>query len=114
MRLVFATDLHGDAAAYEAVGTFALEARVDALVLGGDLCAYATRAAPQLAFVDARLIPFLARLRGGGVPVLLTYGNVDRPAVVERLRSLENEGLVHVLDSRPYELMPEDMRWSRW
>jgi uncharacterized protein len=107
VRFVYATDLHGDADAYGALAELVLGEGPDVLLLGGDLFAYNREGAPQVAFADAVLRPFLERLQEAGTPVALVHGNVDRRGAVERLRVLEDAGLCRVLTLQPTPLVPD-------
>jgi Icc-related predicted phosphoesterase len=104
MRLVYATDLHGDAGSYEALATLACAEQADAVLLGGDLCAYNREAVPQLRFVEGPFRSFLTSLNSAAVPVLAIPGNVDRPATIARLRQFERDGLLRLLGLEPYRL----------
>lgn len=101
MTFLYATDLHGDLDAYEALAERALAESAAALILGGDLVEYHPRAARQIAFVEGPLAGLLARLRESAVAVFAIHGNVERPATVARLSDLESEGLLALLESRP-------------
>ncbi len=104
MRLVYAADLHGHDAAYDALADLADRERADAVVLGGDLFAYSRYAAPQIAFVDGVLLDFLRCLADAGIPVLAISGNVDLRAAVDRVRALERLGLIRLLGPHPLHL----------
>jgi Icc-related predicted phosphoesterase len=104
MKLIYATDLHGDRAAYEALAGLAEGERADALVLGGDLFAYSRCAAPQIAFADGPFLAFLRWLASARIPVLTIPGNVDVRAAVERVREFEREELIRILGPRPIHL----------
>ncbi len=104
MKLIYATDPHGDRAAYGALADLAERERADALVLGGDLFAYSRCAAPQIAFADGPFLSFLRLLAGARIPVLTIPGNVDVRAAVERVREFEREGLIRILGPRPIHL----------
>lgn len=104
MRLVYATDLHGDAAAYEALADLALAERADALLLGGDLFAYSRRAAAQLAFAEGSFKRFLSRLRAARLPVVAIHGNDDRAAAVAHLHEFAAAGLLRLGGLQPQRL----------
>jgi uncharacterized protein len=105
MKLVYATDLHGDARCYEALATLACTEQTDVVLLGGDLCAYSREAAPQLTFVDGPIRSFLSVLKSASITVLAIPGNVDRPATIARLRHFERDGLLRLLSLEPYRLV---------
>ncbi len=104
MKFVYATDLHGNQGAYEALADLAHAERADAVVLGGDLFAYSRYAAPQLAFADDVLRNFLQILANARIPVLTIPGNVDLRAAVERVREFERQGLIRLLGLQPLYL----------
>lgn len=104
MKLLYATDLHGDADAYAALASLAQRQAVRAVLLGGDLFAYSQAAAPQIAFAEGPLLRFLEPLRAAKISVLALWGNVDRPAAVARLRDFEEMGLLALLRLQPFRL----------
>lgn len=108
MRLVYATDLHGDPDAYAALAALARREGAQAVLLGGDLFAYSREAAPQLAFAAGPFRAFLRQLRAAGLPVVAIPGNDDRAAAVAYLHTLAAEGLLRLADLRPRHLAPDD------
>jgi Icc-related predicted phosphoesterase len=104
MRLVYATDLHGDPDAYAALAALARRERAQAVLLGGDLFAYSREAAPQLAFAAGPFRDFLRRLRAARTPVVAIPGNDDRAAAVAYLHALAAAGLLRLADLRPQRL----------
>ncbi len=108
MRLVYATDLHGDPDAYAALAALARRERAHAVLLGGDLFAYSREAAPQLAFAAGPFRAFLRRLQDDGCPVVAIPGNDDRAAAVAYLRTLAAAGLLRLADLRPQPLALDD------
>lgn len=109
MRLVYTSDMHGNALMYEQLLGLALERRADAVVVGGDLLPRAIRLdealATQQAFVSAQLRPMLERFRaaGGGAAYLLA-GNDDWAAAIAALHELERAELAWPLHNRVYAL----------
>ena len=108
MRLVYATDLHGDPGAYEALAALTRRERAQAVLLGGDLFAYSREAAPQLAFAAGPFRAFLRQLRADGLPVVAIPGNDDRAAAVAYLHTLAAAGLLRLADLRPQRLAAGD------
>jgi Icc-related predicted phosphoesterase len=109
MKLVYATDMHGDSGAYEALATLASGEEADVVLLGGDLFAYSREAAPQLTFAEGPFRRFLTTLATAAIPVLAIPGNVDRPATIARLREFEYHGWLQLLGLQPYRLaLPRD------
>ncbi len=104
MRLVYATDFHGDNDAYMALAALAHEVEARAVLLGGDLFADTDDVAVQLAFAEGPLRHFLVHLHTAAIPVLAIPGNVDLPAAIARLRAFEREGLLHLLSLWPFPL----------
>ena len=102
MKLLFATDLHGQSRAYERLAELARDERVAAVLLGGDLFVYSRLAAPQLVDANGPFRAFLEGLRGSTIAVLIIHGNVDRPAAVARLHDFQQEGLLRVLEPQPF------------
>ncbi len=108
MRLVYATDLHGDPDAYAALAALARRERAQAVLLGGDLFAYSREAAPQLAFAAGRFRDFLRQLRAARASVVAIPGNDDRAAAVAYLHTLAAAGLLRLADLRPQRLAADD------
>jgi uncharacterized protein len=102
MRLVYATDLHGNASAYELLAQFAQEQHADVVILGGDWFAYSPTAASQRAFAEGPLWSFLEDLSQASIPVLAISGNVDRPAAIRRVEDFECSGHIRILTLQPY------------
>ena len=102
MKLLFATDLHGHARAYERLAELALDEKVAAVLLGGDLFVYSRLAAPQLVEADGPFRAFLEGLRRSSIAVLAIHGNMDRPAAVSRLHDFQQKGLLRVLELQPF------------
>jgi len=105
VRLVYATDLHGDSGAYAALAALALGERAHAVLLGGDLFAYSRKAAPQIAFANGPFRAFLRQLRAADIPVVAIPGNDDRAAAVAHLQTLVAEGLLRLADLHPQRLV---------
>ncbi|MBC8078682.1 MAG: metallophosphoesterase, partial [Chloroflexales bacterium] len=109
MRLVYTSDMHGNALMYEQLLALALDRRADAVIVGGDLLPRAIRldeaVATQRAFVGAQLRPMLEGFRAaGGGAVYLLAGNDDWAAAVAALHDLERAGLAWPLHNRVYAL----------
>jgi uncharacterized protein len=101
MKLIFATDLHGDTAAYAALADLARAEQAAAVLLGGDLCEYSRTAAPQLAYAAGPLRQFLAELRAARIGVGAIWGNDDRAALAARLQDFAREGLLTLAGTTP-------------
>lgn len=112
--LLFATDPHGNTAAYEALLERARALDVDAIVLGGDLTPLphggGDRVRKQLAFVREWLAGWLRRVRDGQrARVFAILGNDDWACCVPHLERLAAEGLVVPLHGLAVPL--DERRW---
>ncbi|HEU5328774.1 MAG TPA: metallophosphoesterase, partial [Thermomicrobiales bacterium] len=101
MKLIFATDLHGDTAAYAALADLARAEQATAVLLGGDLCEYSRTAAPQLTFAAGPLREFLDGLRAARIGVVAIWGNDDRAALAGQLQDFAREGLLTLAGTTP-------------
>ncbi len=110
MKLIYATDLHGDAHAYDLLAWFAQNQGADIVILGGDWFAYSREAASQRAFADGPFSSFLNTLHRASIPVLAIPGNVDRPAAITRVQEFERTGHIRILTLQPYRLPPPDKK----
>jgi Icc-related predicted phosphoesterase len=110
--LLFATDLHGNTGAYEALLRRAADERVDAVVLGGDLLplpdGLTDPLGPQQRFVRGRLRPLFEafRARRPDTRLFAILGNDDWAVCEEEFDAMEQEGIavplhlrVHALDA---------------
>jgi Icc-related predicted phosphoesterase len=109
MRLVYSSDLHGNAEMYEQLLSLAHERQAGAVIVGGDLLPRAIRLAEaiatQRAFVSGPLRALLTQFReAGGCPVYLLAGNDDWAAAIASLQELERAGLAHALHNQVYAL----------
>jgi Icc-related predicted phosphoesterase len=112
--LLFATDPHGNTAAYEALRERARALDVDAIVLGGDLTPLphggGDRVRKQLAFVREWLADWLRRVREGQrARVFAIFGNDDWACCAPHLARLADQGLVVPLHGQAVPL--DDERW---
>jgi Icc-related predicted phosphoesterase len=110
MRLAYTADLHGDIASYRALLDLAVSYGARAAIVGGDLFPHAIRLdraiESQRAFVREQLRPLLVEFRSAHptLGVYLLPGNDDWAAAAAALSSLEQDGLVHPLHERTYDL----------
>ena len=100
MRLIFATDFHGNEFAYRALFHTAQSSEIDAIVLGGDLGPYAHFAGSiieaQREFAERSLAVRLREFReASAVPVFAIPGNDDCAALEPEWRRFQEEGLWH-------------------
>jgi len=96
MKIVYATDIHGDRPTYERL----LEQKADAILIGGDLCP-GFDLHEQRAFLEDYLIPRLTKVN---VPVLIIMGNDDYQINSDLLERADKEGTLHFLNTRTLEL----------
>ncbi|MCO5172141.1 MAG: metallophosphoesterase [Planctomycetes bacterium] len=112
MKLLFATDPHGNQAAYDDLLARARGLDVQTLVLGGDLLPLAhggDRLAAQLRFAREWLPGWLERARAQGARVFAVMGNDDWACCAPHLARLEREGLFALLHGRAAPL--DEARW---
>lgn len=98
MRLLFATDPHGNQTAYDDLLLRARDLDVQTLVLGGDLLPLAhggDRLAAQLRFAREWLPAWLARARAQGARVFAVLGNDDWACCAPHLERLDGLALLH-------------------
>lgn len=98
MRILFTSDLHGRKSHYLSVARAAVEHRVEAVLLGGDLMAVTgnpfTSDSRQRRFLEEFLVPWLQELRSRiphlAVPFVL--GNHDWSSNLDALQAAEERG----------------------
>ena len=89
MRILYVTDLHGRAAAYEKVLERAESASVRAIVNGGDIYPLGPDLfAVQKEFLDSYLPGYLERCARAGLDYLCTLGNMDLRGLDSSFRRL--------------------------
>ena len=107
MRILYASDLHGDPGKYAAVIDLARAGNPAACILGGDLFAF------NRYQVQQRHQGTMEFLRGFfhalAVPAFAIAGNLDFPLTMAGLAELQGEGLVTVLEHRPAQI---NARWN--
>lgn len=81
MRMLYATDLHGDWRKHEALGRIAVKEGISLILLGGDILGYGGGPEAQKAELRDELAPWLDSLKAAGVDLLCITGNMDIPAV---------------------------------
>ena len=106
MRALYASDLHGNEAAYVELFGRAVEAGVDAVILGGDLLPHphdpADLMGGQRAFAQGFLRPQLEALstRAPQLRVLATPGNDDWAQVIAETRAWQADLPIRWIDGR--------------
>lgn len=102
LRLLYLTDLHGDAEAYRRAAALARERELHYLFLGGDLLPKESGVLEaQGRFLDDFVEDWLAGLRADGREVWLQFGNDDCAALLGKLDRLVEQGLTRRLDQGP-------------
>lgn len=113
MKLLFCSDLHGDASNFKRLNTAVEEQRPDLIVMGGDMLPDDSALVPsqmghnQPRYVRETFKPIVARLRqaAGGAPVLFLFGNHDWGSSVAAMDELAEEKLLSVLShEKPVEI----------
>jgi Icc-related predicted phosphoesterase len=101
-RLVYTSDVHGDLELYRAAGEAALNAKADALIVGGDLCPgtpsprHIDLPQSQPAFLLEQLAPLIEEWKTK-LPTLATCvipGNDDCGTILAALEEMENRKLL--------------------
>ncbi|MHB8928800.1 MAG: metallophosphoesterase family protein [Bacillota bacterium] len=98
MKVVYASDLHGDLDRYRALMALANAEDAAALILGGDIFPGGSVARVDLAFATG---PFAEIAAKGGLPIHLIAGNSDWPAAIHQA---ERFRYVHGLSLEPLTL----------
>jgi len=109
MRLIYATDIHGNRRSFEALFRQAAALPVDAVVLGGDLLpaprSLQTYSFDQHAFITKVMRPLIKDFqRRNKMTVLLMLGNDDSSVCAHDLLEMENDGLLKYIHRRPQPL----------
>lgn len=108
--LLFATDLHGNSAAYEALLRRAGEIGVDAVVLGGDLLPLPNGGpdsiGSQRRFAEGKLRPLFEAFRHDhpDTRIFSILGNDDWLVCEEAFEAMEEDGIAHSLHLRVWGL----------
>lgn len=103
MRVLFASDLHGNVHLYESCLAVVREKLPSLVLLGGDLLPNwspgETLLEDQRSFMRSYLLDFLESVRGlnDAIEIGLMLGNEDSQSLHEELVSLSRHGLFHVL-----------------
>ncbi|GGH77221.1 Icc-related predicted phosphoesterase [Pullulanibacillus pueri] len=98
MRLVYASDLHGNKDHYIQLRKYVQKMNVEALILGGDYFKYTINPNEQFVFMEVFFIPFIHSL---SIPVYLIAGNVDLSNVYEQLKISLHNLEVYFLERHP-------------
>jgi Icc-related predicted phosphoesterase len=109
MKCCFASDLHGHLPHFEELFRLAKTEKADAVILGGDLLPrkghHLASLENQQSFVRGEFRNFSLRLAGDtGAALCAILGNDDWAGTIPLFDELESEGLIRMLDDRPFHL----------
>ncbi|MBI2576897.1 metallophosphoesterase [Candidatus Woesearchaeota archaeon] len=109
MNCVYCSDLHGSRVLYNKLGDIALRKKIDAVIIGGDLCPHAHGELAQAiegqkAFLDGFLNDWLSALAKKKVRVFLLMGNDDFRCNMPVLEAMESGGIVSLLHRKKQQL----------
>jgi uncharacterized protein len=109
MRCCFASDLHGHPSHYEELLSLAKTEKSDAVILGGDLLPrkghHNASLENQQSFIRGEFRNFSLRLaESTGAALCAILGNDDWAGSIPIFHELESEGLIRMLDDRPFVL----------
>ncbi len=102
MRLLFATDIHGNDALFDDLSTCVRRLQPDLLICGGDCLPDGDPDDPvatQVRFLHESLRPYLLSIRRHcpGTEVATIFGNHDWLCTARAMEDLQDEGLVRIL-----------------
>lgn len=106
MRILFATDIHGNKAAYEELLTEAPARRCEAVILGGDILPKKGNIRDARRFIEGWLDPLVRRFRARhpGIGLYWMFGNDDWFACLEPLLRLDEDGVARYIHERVLDL----------
>jgi Icc-related predicted phosphoesterase len=109
MKIIFATDLHGNAALYEKLLREAERKDIEAVLIGGDITPYEgfgiNNMRVQRSFLGEYLVPKLGRFAiKVGKPVLIMMGNDDFGLNFDLLEKAESDGRLRIMHDRVLQL----------
>ena len=107
MKIIYATDLHGNVELYERVLNEASNPGIGALVLGGDITPFLGLGAMmvQRAFISDYLVPRLEKFAiGSGKPVFIMMGNDDFSINLDLLEKAEANGILKIAHNKVVSL----------
>lgn len=99
MRLLYFTDVHGNAEAYRRGLEVAMGERASILLGGGLLPLPYSTSVPDIRTFTGFFGRWLERARGGGVEVYLTFGSDDLALVLPEFQKFQDQKLCHVLNN---------------
>ena len=111
MKLLYASDLHGNRPLYERLLRRAAEKDIDGIVLGGDLCPRGGSTmkewvAFQRSFLADYLVPVCTefRMKHSEKKIFIILGNDDFRANVDILEEAEDRGILFFIHNRKVDL----------
>lgn len=108
VKIIYATDLHGDGEKYEKVLETGKSKGIEAVVIGGDITPTGFSSsfmASQREFLERYLIPRLRKFKEeSGKQVFIMMGNDDFMANVELLEKADRDGALKFLHNRLYRI----------
>jgi len=106
MKIIYATDLHGNPQLYERVLKEAGKKEIAALVIGGDMAPFLGFGAMrvQRAFLEYYLVPRLERFAISGKPVFVMMGNDDFGINSDLLEKAELGGALKLMHNKVFQL----------
>ena len=105
-RILYATDLHGREESYEKVLDIAVEEKVKAIIIGGDIAPRTNKANLEFAvkfqrgFIEKSIIKKLRDFKENNIDVFIMMGNDDFRVNMDVLEKAEKEGILKVLHNK--------------
>lgn len=103
MKILYVTDIHGDVKIVDSLVSEALERKVSAVMIGGDL-APGFDVFRQRFFIESVLVPGMEKLSVKGVKAFVQMGNDDFGANMDVLRKAEEQGYLKTTSMRTLRL----------
>lgn len=103
MKIVFATDVHGNAESYERLLKEAERKEIGAVVIGGDITPFGgfNAIVTQRAFLEDYFVPRLERFRKNTKkPVFVMMGNDDFSINIDVLEKAEVHGILRIMHNK--------------
>jgi Icc-related predicted phosphoesterase len=103
MKLLYATDLHGNRLLFDKLFSAARQEKADAVIIGGDLAPHYHGTLPEVTdFQRNFLISILKSFIGFDVYIMM--GNDDLRINMDVLEKAEDDGVLHLLSQKVYKL----------
>lgn len=107
MRIIYATDLHGEPELYERLLEEAGKKGTDAVVIGGDITPVGFLnlfVQAQREFLERYLLPRLRKFKDTGKPLFIMMGNDDFRINMDVLERGEKQGILKLLNQEIHKL----------